>query len=279
MAGKGGAKSGKTTVVVISDLHCGSRAGLTPPAYWWVEDPEDASRYKWALMMRETWHDYCDMIAPYRGCDVLIINGDCVEGKGERSGGTELITSNRDEQAIIAARCIKEIAPRIILMTYGTPYHTGCTEDFEDIVAREVKAEKIESEGKYRIAGKLINAKHFVSNTVVPYGRFTALDRDKLWASIWADMYGNEKPDITIRSHVHVYGQDDTTTLGLGFITPALQGPGTKFGGRQCMAWVDFGIIALELMEGEPVRWNVDRRKLSAISQEPLDVTKLLKKK
>ena len=265
-----------TQVLVMSDPHCGHRAGLTPPAYWWVEDPEDDARYKWALMMRETWTDFLSMIEPYRGCDVLIINGDAVDGKGEKSGGTELITSDPDEQAIMAARCVKEINPKVVLMTYGTPYHTGMIMDYEKIVAREVGAAKIESEAKYRIEGKLLNVKHFISSSVIPHGRFTALERDKLWAAIWAEMYGNEKPDITIRSHVHYYAQNDSTPFGLGIITPALEGPGTKHGGRRCMGWVDFGIVGLELEYGEKIKWQVDRRRLSSISQEPLDVMALL---
>lgn len=264
-------------VMAISDLHCGHRAGLTPPSWQYVEDQEDVERQRWARMQRETWADYLSMIEPYRGMvDYLIVNGDCVDGKGERSGGTELITTDRDEQAMMAARAIKEIGARVIVMTFGTPYHVGATEDFERVAARQVGAVKIENEAKYRIEGKLFHCKHFLSSSVVPYGRLTSINRDKLWGMIWSEMYGKEKADITIRSHVHYYGYSDDTPFGIGLITPALQGPGTKFGGRICSGWVDFGISVLEVNQGEKIKCTVDKRPLSAQSQEPLDLTALL---
>lgn len=268
-----------TRVLVISDLHCGHRAALTPPAWWYAEDPEEPDRSKWARMQRETWAYYLEMLQAHAPYDVLIVNGDMVEGKGERSGSTELITASIEEQAHMAARCIESVHAPVILMTYGTPYHVGNAEDYENEVFKEVHADAIESEGKWKIEDKVFDVKHFVSASTVPYGRSTAINRDKVWASIWSELYGKERPSVTIRSHVHYYDLSDNTMFGTGLITPALEGPGTKHGGRKCMGWVDFGVLILDVEKGEQIQCTAERRLLSRQSQDPLDVMMLLKTK
>jgi hypothetical protein len=224
-------------------------------------------------MQQELWMDYLDMLNLYKPIEILIVNGDCIDGKGERSGGTEQITADRDEQAEMASRCIQETGANTIVMTYGTPYHVGTQEDWEDRVAERVEAYKIENEGKYDIEGKIFNCKHYISSSNIPHGRQTALSRDKLWTWIWSEMYGQPKADVIIRSHVHYYAQNDDTALGFGLITPALQGPSTKWGARFCQGWVDFGITIFDVTRGEHIQCQVERRPVSVSSQEPLKLT------
>ena len=38
---------------------------------------------------------------------LLLVGGDCIDGRGEKSGSTELITVNRNEQCQMAAECIR----------------------------------------------------------------------------------------------------------------------------------------------------------------------------
>jgi len=43
-------------VVVLADLHCGHRAGLTPPEWHW--HTENSFQSKWAAQQIETWNYY-----------------------------------------------------------------------------------------------------------------------------------------------------------------------------------------------------------------------------
>lgn len=261
-----------TRVCVIADMHCGHRAGLTPPGWQWSVNA-DPSVAKWAVMQQDMWIDYLDMLKLWKPIEILIINGDCIDGEGTRSGGTELITSDREKQANMAAECINEVGANTIVMTYGTPYHVGAAEDWENIVAANVDAYKIENEGRYDIEGKVFNCRHFISSSIIPHGRQTALNRDKLWGWIWSEMYGQPKADVTIRSHVHYFAQSNDTALGFGIITPALQGPSTKWGARFCQGWVDFGLVVFDVEKGEDIQCHVERRLVSVTSQEPLKLT------
>lgn len=242
---------------VFSDLHCGHRAGLTPPGYQWQTDSDDPIRNKFALAQADMWSRFkadLDKVKAEHPIDIAIINGDSIDGKGTKSGGTELITSDRKDQCIIAARCIREIDAETILMTYGTGYHVGNDEDWERDVAEAVDALKIESHGLYDIEGLVLDARHFVSSSIIPHGRFTALARENLWANIWADRYPGSKPDILIRSHVHYYGFCGDAEW-MGMTTPALQGMGSKFGSRICSGKVDFGFIIIDINQGD-YRWK-----------------------
>lgn len=262
-----------TRVCVIADMHCGHRAGLTPPSWQWPIHEDNPARAKWAVMQQELWMDYLDMLNLYKPIEILIVNGDCSEGKGERSGGTELITADRDEQAEMATRCIQEVGANTIVMTYGTPAHVGYDQDWENLVAERVEAYKIENEGRYDIEGKIFNCRHFISSSNIPHGRQAALSRDKLWSWIWSEMYGQPKADVVIRSHVHYFAQSNDTVLGFGIITPALQGPSTKYGARFCQGWVDFGLVIFDVERGEDIQCHVERRLVSVMSQEPLKLT------
>lgn len=242
---------------VFSDLHCGHRAGLTPPGYQWMNDTPDPIHNKFADAQADMWARFksdLDRVKAEHSIDIAIINGDSIDGKGTKSGGTELITTDRKDQCIIAARCIREIDAETILMTYGTGYHVGNDEDWERDVAEAVDALKIESHGLYEIEGLVLDARHFVSSSIIPHGRFTALARENLWANIWADRYPGSKPDILIRSHVHYYGFCGDAEW-MGMTTPALQGMGSKFGSRICSGKVDFGFIIIDINQGD-YRWK-----------------------
>jgi hypothetical protein len=112
-------------VVLISDLHCGHRAGLTPPSKQYRIGTGDTERDNFALLQSGIWDFMIGEIKELGKVDVLICNGDAIDGKGERSGGTELLEADRTKQADMAAECLSMFKAKKIFMTYGTPYHVG----------------------------------------------------------------------------------------------------------------------------------------------------------
>lgn len=248
----------KKRVVVIADKHCGHLVGLTPPEY---QKPFES---KWGYIQYQLWNAYVKAIELLKPIDVLLVNGDNIEGKGPRSGSTELVTSDRNTQTEMAARCILEAEADEIVMTYGTPYHVGAKEDWEKQVADKVKAKKIGGQEWVDVNGVIFDLKHHVGSSTIPHGTFTPVAKENLWNSIWA--YHNEQPKshIIIRSHVHNFGYCGEESW-LGITTPALQGLGTKFGARICSRHVDFGLIYFDVPEYGmergmiPWGWNIVR--------------------
>jgi len=242
----------KKRILVLADTHCGHKVGLTHPDYW------DNVHDKFHAIQEEMWSNYTTMIDTHRPYDILLFNGDAIDGRGERSGGTELITGDRRKQCHIAQRAIEYVEAPIIMMTYGTAYHVGNEEDWEAILASDLKA-KIESHGFYEINGRVIDMKHKIGSSSVPHARLTPLAREILWNRVWkVDEEQQPLADILIRSHDHYFEQIDHMNC-LGFITSALQGMGSKFGSRQCSGIVNFGILVIDISDDREITWKAPR--------------------
>jgi hypothetical protein len=147
--------------------------------------------------MYKFYKETIDFLKPI---DVLIVNGDTVEGKGKKSGSTEVLTADRGEQASNAACLINEADARVVEMTYGSSYHTGVSEDWEDEVAKEVvNLDKVESVGYYKIGNLIFQARHFVGRSSVPYGRMTPLAKQHIWNVLWKERGEYPRVDVILR--------------------------------------------------------------------------------
>jgi len=249
-------------VVVISDLHCGHQVGLTPPSWHDTPDPTASlARQKLADFRKRTFSLYYKWIKELGQIDVLLVNADCIDGRGERSGQTELITSDRDYQCDMAAEIIKCAKAKKIVMTYGTPYHTGQIEDYENQIAKEVKAEKIGGHEWVDVNGLVFDMKHKVGSSGIPHGRHTAVAKENLWNILWSERNEAPRANIIIRSHVHYHSFSGGTDW-LALTTPALQGPGSKYGTRQCFGTVDFGLLHFDVHPSGSYEWVAHTKRL-----------------
>jgi hypothetical protein len=252
-------------IVIISDLHCGHAVGLTHPDF--DGDRRDSLYHKLYLARREYWKFYLDTIKSLRPIDILIVNGDCIEGKGEKSGGIELIENDRQEQCKMAVAAIKKCGRPDIYMVSGTPYHTGVTEELERGIANDVKAVKFGRHDWLNVNGLVFDYRHFTSGSQVPYGRHTAGAKDRVWNVLWNEDGAYPKADILIRSHVHYFTFEGGANW-MFVTTPALQGKGTKFGAERMSGTVDFGLIHFDVTDKSD--WSWSRHILKFKPQKPL---------
>jgi len=239
-------------IVVAADFHCGNRVGLTPPA--WQDSPETGpvAFRKFAKFQHEVWNYYASELAALQPVDYFFFIGDAVDGKNERSGGTELINTDRIAQAEMAAACINEAHAREVYMVFGTPYHTGVDEDWESVVAKNVGAE-ISGREFIGVEGVMFDLAHYVGGSQSPYCSPTAIARDLVWNIIWARDGKQPNADCIVRGHTHrsvyleMFGKS-------GESLPALQGYGSKFGVRKCRGTIDIGFIHYDVENGEALR-------------------------
>lgn len=236
-------------VVIESDFHCGHVVGLTPPSY----QSASGSLEKFGEMQKAVWKYRSEILKKLQPIHLHIINGDAIDGKGERSGGTELIEPDRTEQCQMAIQAIEAAKAKNIVMTFGTPYHTGVTEDFERTVADAVGA-KIGSHEWIDVNGVIFDCKHKINSSIIPHGRHTAIARDHLWNQLWSIDEGQPLADIIIRSHVH-YCTFNGDPDYMAITTPGLQGYGSKFGARQCSGRVHIGLISFDINEKGGYSW------------------------
>ena len=242
-------------VVIIADTHCGHRAGLTPPGWQYPDECDDSERSGFARNQRILWDWFSHKIESLRPIDYLFVNGDALDGKGSRSGGTEQVEADRSKQAEMAAEIIEFIGADKILMIYGTPYHVGQEEDWERQIAIRVGAEKIGGHEWPEVNGLVFDLKHKIGSSTIPHGRYTALGREALWNECWANRSGQPRARVIIRSHVHYNVAIDTPHV-LGIITPALQHWGSKYGVRECAGIVDIGFLSFDVESKEDFTWR-----------------------
>jgi len=239
-----------------SDIHAGHVAGLTPPEYHY---PQNGAFAPVAGMQRELWKWFSKRVDSLRPFDAAFWVGDMIDGDGRRSGGTELITTDRNEQVNMAASVVHSVGAHQNRFVYGTAYHTGQAEDFEEQVAGRFSS-PISDQAWIEKNGIVFHLKHHVGATSIPHGKGTALMRDMLWGLLWAEMEAQPKANIFLRGHTHRYiGIDDVGPRGaprMGFCLPALQAARTKFGARRCSGIVHFGFMHFDVYKNGRIRWE-----------------------
>lgn len=223
-------------LLVVSDFHCGSRLGL-------MVDKTS-----------EHWKAFSSAIDKLKPFDVCLVNGDAIDGKGEKTGGTEQLTSDRIEQKNMAIEVLEFIDAKKYLFTYGTPYHAGKEEDWEKLIAEKFDA-RISGQEFFDVNGLMFHAKHKIARSTIPHGRFTPLARQKVWNLFWSEYGEAPKVDVFIRSHTHYFAYCGDCGY-LAIITPALQRWGSKYGERMCEGTIDFGFIVFDILSRGDYHWD-----------------------
>jgi len=254
-------------LVCISDLHCGHRVGLTPYNYQRLGKSNLKNGYhydknhiweKFYKIENECYAWYEKAVVRHLKPDLLVVNGDLIDGRGERSGGVELVSVDRNEQIEMAIECIELWQAKNIIIVRGTPSHVGSEESWEDIIARQLNS-KIGDHEWIERDGIIFDFKHYIGNSIVPYSRKTAVNRDQLWNLIWAEAKLQPKSDWIVRSHVH-YSEGGYKQIGAkevwAITTPALQGMGSRYGARYCSGTVDFGFVGWNILNGRVNFWK-----------------------
>jgi len=256
-------------VIALGDLHSGHRAGLTPPQWQYPIRGGTKQRNAWGKSQHETWGAYLDLIEKTKPpIDLLIVNGDLIDGRGQLSGSTELLTTDRVEQAQMAYEALKIWGARKVVISYGTPYHVAADgDDLERSIAESLGGE-IHSHPFVEVEGVTFDIKHKVGSSSIPHGRGTPLAKEWLWNLLWAEREEQPKADIILRSHIHYFSYiGDTGWIAMSM--PALQIAGTKYGGRQCSGTVDWGLVEFNVDAGE-FEWKAHIKSLKANKQEAI---------
>jgi len=221
----------------MSDLHCGSICGLTPPRYW-SEDTRG--------LQEPFWNWYKDTLKTIGPVDVLVINGDAVDGEGKKESIGH-ITTDTLKQADIAVECIEmiKVPARAIHAAYGTDFHVLGTYSYEDAVADKLEV-TISDSVLLNIRDKRFNFRHACGRSDIPYGQGTQTFKEAILDILRADAGEYEEADITVRAHVHYYCRMEVGRR-VALTLPCLQLPFTVFGRRCRHAYYDVGMMLIQV--------------------------------
>jgi hypothetical protein len=246
-------------VIILSDLHCGHATGLTPPGQHKVYSEEIDDK-----IMIDLWNRFEKKVNKYKPYNAAILNGDGIDG---RENGREVFLGDRNAQADLATICMQQTEADHYVVIKGTPYHVGKHEKFEERIADNLNADKFGGHEYVDINGRILDLKHKVGSSSVPYGIFTPIAKEALYAKLWADK-GWPDSDTIIRSHVHKYafcGDFDFAA----FTTPGLQGT-SEFGVLNVSRTIDWGFLILDIKSKKEWTWTAVRLELPLIISEPI---------
>lgn len=230
-------------ILVVSDTHGGHMCSLTPPEFW----VNERSNKEFYSIQRESWEWFSDKVKSIGKVDAVVANGDLIEGKGYRSGATEMITTDLIKQTEIAIRLLEEIKFDKFYCTTGTASHTSeFGEDFESLVADRFKG-IIKDHLFLDVNGCILDIKHDIPGSSLLSGRTTAVIKAWEWACKQADNGTAPRPDVILRSHVHFCMMATDNKNFIAMTTPALQSAASKYGKRKCQGITDFGFIEIDI--------------------------------
>lgn len=236
----------------LSDGHGGHLVGLTAPEFWSSPDT------KWGKTQRECWNFFVEAVDKHKPYDLVDYNGDLVAGKNRKQGARDLITADMKDQCRIGIEPILQAECKRIRMQRGTAYHVGAEDNWENVALLLLKdvgnIDDVQIHNHYYadFCGKIIDIKHKLASSGIPHGRSTALDKEVMWARIWAATKNMALPNLLIRSHVHYFkpaGDEQCPA----YSTPSLQGLGDEHAELSYSGTVDFGILVFNFYDEGPI--------------------------
>ena len=124
----------KKRVVFISDTHCGGRGGLTSPEYQYKFPYPGPIEEMCARYQRSLWNWYVKTMDDLKPIHLLVANGDLIDGRDEKSI-VDIMWPDRGKQVDMAVNVIKAANAEKVEIVRGTDFHTGKSENWEDLIA------------------------------------------------------------------------------------------------------------------------------------------------
>lgn len=222
-------------LLCVSDTHCGSRLGLTPPE--WI--PPDT-----AMVLKPMWEWYKKTVHDIGTCDLAVHVGDAVDGEGKRDD-LEQLTTDTLKQADIAVQVLQEVKTKRWRMVYGTPYHTVGTYSYEEPVADALNA-SIKDTQLINIYGHNFNFRHVVGRSDTAYAQGTQLFKEAVRDQLLAELEEREAAEVIVRAHVHYYYRVENSER-VAIVNPCFQVPSSVFG-RKCRHFLyNLGMTYMEV--------------------------------
>lgn len=231
-------------LIIISDTHCGCKLAVCPREGTRLDDGGRYMPSEFQLKLLERWDYFWNEFVPEatRGEPFAVLhNGDAIDGVHHNS--VTQISNNLTDQKRIAYELLKPIVDKCEGRYYhirGTEAHVGKSAQEEEDLAASLGAVP-NSQGqharydiRYLLADKLIHALHHIGSTGSQAYEATAVHKELTESYLEACRWGQQPPDIIVRSHRHrnieitmptmKNGSDGETSSARAVVTPCWQG-------------------------------------------------------
>ena len=148
-------------------------------------------------------------IAQYPRPDLLIVNGDLLDGEAPLDRGRTVKSPDLEIQMAAACEILRPVVAKTTWwLVKGTAYHETVT----DAIGAVLGAKEWDGGGRsgqildLRIRGFNINCSHHPEGGTGAIYKGTIMDRTILWATVGTVVSGLPRYDVIIRSHWHFFG-------------------------------------------------------------------------
>jgi hypothetical protein len=259
-------------IVVVSDMHVGSKYAVSPPVVTISESPSfsETTTQKATSIRLQLFEKWKEVTQKYQAPDVLVINGEPIEGTNYKHP-SEVWSVNLFDQINAAKQLVQMFNAKKIYVTRGSDYHALVNDQhFEDYFAQLIGAEKIGS--KYTqevlnlsINGRLFNFAHHLPSTLVFQYRSTALARELAMLKLNASHFFPKglDADVVVRSHVHYFWVIQTTSH-IGMITPCWKLEDWYMRRKGAGATSDIGAVQFTVSADGVIDWDASIFKIDS---------------
>jgi len=202
------------SLIVISDTHIGSNAGICPPGGYYLPDNNIYSQNKYQETTWRYWKDFWDKWIPSKigkSKDVrIVMNGDIIDGYHHDT--INIMSTSLPYQQFAAEDVFKNINHYDgLYILKGTDAHAGKSGEYEEAIARNVGALKCdETSNNYtdyqlwlKIDKVTFNIAHHISTTSSAAYETSAGMRELVASLVEASQWGRALPNVIVRSHRH----------------------------------------------------------------------------
>jgi hypothetical protein len=192
------------TLLALGDLHVGNEGAIMPEEI--ESDPANPgkSRRHFAQGIQKTlikkWYE---MVDECPRPDVLLLNGDLIDGKNYKDSGLGVWTTDMHLQAAALADLVKMLKPRQIIATSGSPYHTDRNPNMDRIAVEKCGGTFKGGFASVNFDGLRVYAQHKVSVSKIWQYRTTSIARALVMATLNEPEYGHY--NILLKSHAHYF--------------------------------------------------------------------------
>jgi predicted phosphodiesterase len=214
-------------ILLLSDLHIGSKWGLWPPNFKAESARSDLIEdFPQNAVNAAIWDHWKKMLAVLKKerPDCIILNGDLIEGAQKKEGGRGLVTPELLIQVKACIKILKTLPKVPMYFTAGTDYHQlpdGISAD--TFIAQEMGAE-FGDELVIEECGLRIFARHVIGTSTSSWQYLTtapAKEQLLLYLNRSREKYG--PIDVCVFSHRHVFTAAQFLS-GIAVVTPCWQG-------------------------------------------------------
>ena len=192
-------------MIAIGDTHLGSDGAIMPlevNSEDWCEGRN--RRYFPNQIQKDIYKRWEMMVEDAPRPDILVMNGDLVEGKNYKENGVGCWTTDSMLQARALAELVGMMKPRKIIATSGSPYHSDSNPNVDKLATEMCGGTFMGGYANININGKRIYAQHKVSVSKSSWQyRSTPLGRALVLAALNEDDMGHY--DIVLKSHAHYF--------------------------------------------------------------------------